>query len=355
MKKKILIRLSVVVFTLSIVLSSCKEQKITEGDRTTIDMSEPFTTINPNIVKKIHLNSTEPIGDISKFVSHDNYFYIMDFPAQTVWKFHENGDVIWKIHNVGNGVGEYAKLLDIDVLPNGDLCVLDLSKRKILRYDSDSCNYVSEIKLPGIALSFCAVDSATFLLNNAGGEKGININLGILSTDGMFNSIINAKYENEYLALGANPTHFWRSRDEIIYYDRFTPNFYIFSDSLSPFFSLVNCDIPNESDVENMVKATRGQDFTNDGIINDKIADTSYAYKTTEGLLLGLKTFPQKHIFKSIFDGKCYILDYNNQPDFRGAMIGAIGVFEDCFVTEKVPYEEDENQTLILYRMTDNS
>ncbi|WP_300502289.1 6-bladed beta-propeller [uncultured Duncaniella sp.] len=341
--------------TVTILLPSCSEGNNIDGSIPTVDLTGIQACVRPVVTKEIELktDSPNPIGDITKLICLDSCFFIMDRLNQTVWKFNESGHLLGKLRKVGATLGEYVDLYDMDLLPDGDLYLMDLSMRKIIRYDSDSFNLVSEIKIPGTALAFSAVDSTKFVFNNAGDKDGININLGIFKTSA--NNIkpcISAKQKDEYLALGANTTHLWRSGNEIIYYDRFTPDFYLLTaDSVLPYFSLLTEKIPTESQVENMIKATRGHDFSSAGMDGETIIDILYAYKNSVGLLFGLNTTPQQHIFQRFDNGKTYLLGTSDSPTVVGMMRGAVGVFGDSFVTVKLPSNDDENPSLILYSL----
>ncbi len=100
-----------------------------------------------------------------------------------------------------------------------------------------------------------------------------------------------------------------------------------------------------------MIKATRGHDFSSAGMDGETIIDILYAYKNSVGLLFGLNTTPQQHIFQRFDNGKTYLLGTSDSPTVVGMMRGAVGVFGDSFVTVKLPSNDDENPSLILYSL----
>lgn len=335
-------------------LFSCQDNGAEKIQPDAINLRDELSKISPVVVEEIKLKTDSLcfIGDISKLVSDDEYIYIMDSPNKTIWKFNESGTLTGKIQNIGSGPGEYSNIDDVDV-SDENLYIMDIAKHKILRYDKNSLNFVSEISIPTLTLAFSAVDSTSCFFNNIGGKEGIKTNIGSFNIHkGKITPLIKAKQKDEYLAFGANKTHLWRSGNNVIYYDRFTPDFYIIkSDSLMPYFTILTDDLPDMSQIENLIKATKGHDFSSDGGYGNLIKDVLYAYQTTYGILFGLNTSPQKHIYKRMTEPEAYILDTKGNSLFYGAMRGAMGVFKDKFVTIKLPDDIDENPSLLLYEI----
>lgn len=345
-------RISIYTLCAIVLLVSCKVDDKTHNGSVSIDIREVNSTIRPSVKREIKLSTDthDPIGDIIKFVGYDNYFFILDFPSRTIWKFSESGEFKGKLQNIGNGVGEYSMADDIDVFPNGDLCVMDINQRKILRYNGGSLDFISEFHYPGIALKLSAVDTTTYFFNNASTTNVIDIKLGRYKNSKKIEQIFKSKHKDEHLAMGANDTHLWRSGREVVYYDRFTPNFYhIMKDSVTPLFSIITDNLPTENDVPDLINATKRLDFSSGKMNNHTIMDVLYAYKLSNFVLFGLNTTPQQHILANIDNGTTYKLDLSDNPLFYGAMVGAVGIFKNCFVTTRMPSDDEANPSLILF------
>ncbi|MDE5961281.1 MAG: 6-bladed beta-propeller [Duncaniella sp.] len=334
------------------LLASCSKSISEKSeDILTIDLTQELTSTTPIVVREISLSTgdDDPIGHISKFVPTKDGFFIMDAFRNIVWKFSETGEIQGKLHNIGNGPGEYSSVGEIDVYPNGDLAILDFKTNKIHRYDG-LLKFVSSVEIPGKAINFTIGDSASYFLSKAGDKHEININLGHFNTsDGAIEPILKSKHKYENLAFGSGATHFWRSDDDVIFYNRFTPDFYLIrNDSVSPYFSISSDNIPDNDVVATLIKATMDHQYSCTGIDSATILDVSYAFKCGDILLLGLSSTPQQHICYRFSDNQMFSLNMNT-PSFYGALQGAIGVYQGCFVTNKQPLD-DGNPSILLYK-----
>ncbi len=106
--------------------------------------------------KKIELIPLETLdesllGEIKKIKITKNKIYILDTKQKTVFVFSSKGKFLNKICKVGQGQGEYVRLLDFDVFPNGNIELL--TGDKLLCYD-ETGNFKKEIKLPALATHF---------------------------------------------------------------------------------------------------------------------------------------------------------------------------------------------------------
>lgn len=334
------------------LLASCSKSISEKSeDILTIDLTQELTSTTPIVVREISLSTGEddPIGHISKFVPTKDGFFIMDAFRNTVWKFSETGEIQGKLHNIGNGPGEYSSVGEIDLYPNGDLAILDFKTNKIHRYDG-LLKFVSSVEIPGKAVNFTIGDSASYFLSKAGDKHEINMNLGHFNTsDGAIEPILKSKHKYENLAFGSGATHFWRSDDDVIFYNRFTPDFYLIrNDSVSPYFSISSDNIPDNDVVATLIKATMDHQYSFAGINPATILDVLYAFRNDDILLFGLSTTPQRHICYRFSDNQMFSLNMNT-PSFYGALQGAIGVYQGCFVTNKQPLDDGE-PSLLLYK-----
>lgn len=349
---KTILKSYLIIFFITLQTSCSKSSRNEDDvDVLTIDLTQALTPINPVIVEEIKLSTGNdgPIGHISKFVPTTDGFFIMDAFRKTIWKFNDAGESQGKLHRIGNGPGEYSCISEIDVYPNGDLALLDFKTGKIHRYDK-LLNFISSTKIPGGAIDFTVADSASYFLGKAGERLETNLNLGYFKTsNGVIEPIIKSNRKYEYLAYGSGPTHFWRSGDDVIFYNRFTPNFYLIKrDSISPYFSIISDNIPNNDDITKLINTTMDHQYSPEGIDAATIVDVLYAYKCDDVLLFGLKSIPQQHIYYRFSDNQMFWLRMNTPP-FYGALQGAIGVYKGCFVSNKQSLD-DEEPSLVLYK-----
>lgn len=347
---KVTLQSYLLIIFLALLTSCCRSLSEKFDDILTIDLTQELTSITPIVVREISLSTgNDPIGHMSKFVPAKDGFFIMDAFRNTIWKFSETGEKIGKLHSVGNGPGEYSCVSEIDVYPNGDLAVFDFKTGKIHRYDG-FLNFVSSIEIPGRACGFSIGSDTSYFVNKAGDKHELNINLGHFNTaDRAIEPIIKSKHKHENLAFGSGNTHFWRSGNDVIFYDRFTPDFYLIrNDSVSPYFSILSDDIPDSDVVKALVNATMDHQYSFSGIDAAMIIDVLYAFKCDDILLFGLHSTPSRHICYRFSDNQMFSLNMNTPP-FYGALQGAIGVYQDCFVTNKQPLD-DGNPSILLYK-----
>lgn len=348
---KITLQSYLLIIFLALLTSCNKSLSEKSEDILTIDLTQELTSTTPTVIREISLvtGDDDPIGHISKFLPTKDGFFIMDAFRNTIWKFSETGEKIGKLHNIGNGPGEYSSVGEIDVYPNGDLAVLDFKTNRILRYDG-FLNFVSSIEIPGKTGGFSIGGDASYFLNKAGDKHELNINLGHFNTaNGAIEPIIKSQHKHENLAFGSGSTHFWRSGNDIIFYNRFTPDFYLIrNDSVNPYFSILSDNIPDSDVVKTLVNATMNHQYSFSGVDPAMILDILYAFKCDDILLFGLGSTPQRHICYRFSDNKMFLLDMNTPP-FYGALQGAIGVYQGCFVTNKQPLD-DGNPSILLYK-----
>ena len=107
--------------------------------------SEFVDSIN---ITPLETNNDHLIGHIDKLICHDNRLFILDRSlAQSLFCFDLNGNIIFKINNVGKGPGEYSALKDFSIDKDNNRIVLyDLHQQKYLYYTLDGV-FVKEVKV----------------------------------------------------------------------------------------------------------------------------------------------------------------------------------------------------------------
>lgn len=140
------------IFGFLFLLASCVSKEA--------ELSSEFVTIKVSSERRINFSDVfeEPeiikleqcdsclIGDISKVIKDDSGFYILDRNrSEAIFKFDLKGNFIFKIDAKGEGPGQYMLAHDFDLLDKeGELIILDLNKRKFLRFNKNSGAFLEE-------------------------------------------------------------------------------------------------------------------------------------------------------------------------------------------------------------------
>ncbi len=101
------------------------------------------------------------IGEVSKVMFANGRYHILDRQVvKGVLVFDDQGQFLFKIRKRGRGPGEYAECYDMDVDEEGNIYVLDVNNRKIIRYDSNG-RFAEEhpYQIPSMGFSKIAQDT----------------------------------------------------------------------------------------------------------------------------------------------------------------------------------------------------
>lgn len=95
----------------------------------------------------LETNKESLIGDIDRLSVYNHRFYILDRQTNSILIFDDNGKFRTKIHNIGQGPGEYIGLMDFALdKKNQQLIVHSHRPYRIIYYDLDG-KYLHEEKL----------------------------------------------------------------------------------------------------------------------------------------------------------------------------------------------------------------
>lgn len=344
-----------ILFTSLITLIACGSQT-DKGDRTgyciTIDIAEDLPPMLIDTVTEVPL-VTPPglvVGELSKFLSYNDHFFIMDQRTHSLWKFNKDGHYLGHINNIGPGPAEYQSIRDFDIDNAGIIHILDLAGGKILCYSSENLAYLGENKFPGHALAFCAIDSTGYYFNRAATGNDFTIKLGIYHKgDNEIKSLISTDFPDEFQAVGSNPSYLWRSDSTVAFYNRFTSDIYtIRRDSILKFATLKSDNIPTSEQVARWINKGQKHDYS----IDADYFDISGIYFLDSGVFVTTQTLPKKYLYYNFADSKTYTI--SSSPHMYGVIRGAIGVFNNHFVTFRMP-QEDDNPSIVLYKITEKS
>ncbi|MDR0700697.1 MAG: 6-bladed beta-propeller [Tannerella sp.] len=120
--------------------------EIAERTPTVIALSE-FTTGMEAI--KLETSDSCLLGAISQLRISDKFLYIKDIHFDGIYKFDRNGEFIGRLHQKGQGPGEYIEISDfiIDEAQN-TLEIFDLQKKKLLIYNLSDFSFIKDISVP---------------------------------------------------------------------------------------------------------------------------------------------------------------------------------------------------------------
>ena len=174
-----------VVFFCLFLVSCTKVDRIKVSTKYSMDISDK-SLIKPDSslfesVEYIPLESTTQslIGEIHKILAMNNTFYILDRQfAKAIKVFDSKGKFQFEINKLGKGPGEYLYIYDFDIDAKGNIYVLDLGNKKVIKYNSKG-GFIEEFQLKFNALEFAVLDSVNFaffhVLNNGEVQNNISI------------------------------------------------------------------------------------------------------------------------------------------------------------------------------------
>lgn len=135
-------------------------------------------------VDYLKLDSSEPIGEISKMVVTRDKIFILDAHiAQQIFVFNKTGKLLFRIKNKGRGPKEYISIWDmqVDTIRN-EILLNDALARSYLYFSADDGQFIRREK--GIANCYVArIDSLYVNLQNNGQDFNDGENWAILITD----------------------------------------------------------------------------------------------------------------------------------------------------------------------------
>ena len=169
------------------------------------------------------------IGSINKILFQNNLFYIFDKLNKCIYTFNLKGEIISIINKEGNGPGEYAEIIDMDVDKDGNIYVADNGKTRIIKYIKGIAENYETIYVGEHFLEFCYLDNHLFLLSDLFNPQGEKIKLALFNEQNKtISHLLNYNLEgiSELDILRCSKHYFYRSGNKILYNQRFTPSIY---------------------------------------------------------------------------------------------------------------------------------
>ncbi|MCD8179397.1 MAG: 6-bladed beta-propeller, partial [Tannerellaceae bacterium] len=138
---------------------------------------------------KLELTDESLIGEITKLEIFEDRIYILDYNTKALFVFSIEGEYLFKIHQLGNGPGEYSQL-DFFTLDRERrrIYLTDLMSYFIIEYDLKG-NYISQVKIPYWNRGILPVSDDTYFIysNYVNNSTNLSHEFNMFYTDKAFN------------------------------------------------------------------------------------------------------------------------------------------------------------------------
>ena len=134
-----------------VCLFSCCQSSSRMGDSMAVvsdytDVVQDTSLFSNSHVFMLQQKEQSLIASIDHVIEHDSMYYILDKRTNQVLFYTHKGEFIHAINSVGNGPGEYIRLMDIALDPTSSQLVLLAYPSTLLYYDLDG-KYVRTVHL----------------------------------------------------------------------------------------------------------------------------------------------------------------------------------------------------------------
>jgi len=223
-----------------------------------IDSLKQIDELKLDKIIYIPLETTERclIGDITKIMFHNNYFYIADFIySKAVYVFDLDGKFVNRIGIYGKGPGEVIEPRDFDLDEEGNIYLYDNMSKKIVLYSvKGEVLKVFDVPIRFMEFSFIK-EGEVFFRNNIGEDK-LPLTLGLidLNKNIYYVNLESRKVFDDSSIINYSRHYFFRSNSTVFYNQRFTGNIYsLMQDgTITRTISIIGCNFPDESFVSKL-------------------------------------------------------------------------------------------------------
>lgn len=111
---------------------------------------------------KLETTTESLINKIDKIICRQDKIYVLDAKSAAIIVFDEQGRFLFAIRKKGKGPGEYTYLRDFDVDEVGNMYLVDLMTKNVLKY-SPKGTYISTIAQHSYVSNIAMLDSATYV------------------------------------------------------------------------------------------------------------------------------------------------------------------------------------------------
>lgn len=223
------VRIEVFIIILVNLLScNMKTNQELEREKTQVKILE----VNPSIydyksisdifqditVTKINTDSENLIGEISKIISINDFYFLLDQgPKHAVYCVNNSGEIVYKIQNIGEGLGEFLNIKNFSLnIEEQKIKIYTPGQRKILEFDMNTGDFLKEHKIENVfAIDFIETDEFYYWYND--GAAGLNPN-NLIITNKKF------EIENEFIKYSGpqdiigKSSNFYKNNNDILFY-----------------------------------------------------------------------------------------------------------------------------------------
>lgn len=198
----------------------------------------------------LETNDKSLISSITKILYKNETYYIFDRVQAMIFLFDANGSYITKIHNIGNGPGEYADISDFDLDADLNIYISSIVGKKIVKYEYPNYKSFTEYKTNATVMEI-AVDEKTgkiWASNIFQTEDGIC--LGLYS-NGKFIPVISSRGISDNANTSFKAQSFYKSGNNLFFNPRYSPYIYIIeNDEVRKYMKIVSENFIDDSDLE---------------------------------------------------------------------------------------------------------
>lgn len=167
------------------------------------------------------------IGEVDKLLYKNNQFFIYDeHVTKSVFVFDDKGKYLYKVNRLGNGPGEYAEPMDMDLDDQGNIHVWDNGSKKMIKYRNQGTAF-EETASDDRFLEFAFLDDKT-IFNKTYESGKVKSNIVIHDPlDGSKKAFLPVREFLDELSVPRRYNYsFFRSDNTILYYHRFSDDIY---------------------------------------------------------------------------------------------------------------------------------
>ncbi|MCD8044582.1 MAG: 6-bladed beta-propeller [Tannerellaceae bacterium] len=336
---------------------------------------------------KLELTDESLIGEVTKLEIFEDRIYILDYNTKALFVFSIEGKYLFKIHQLGNGPGEYSQL---------DFFTLDRERRRIYltdlmtyfikEYDLAG-NYISQVKIPYWNRGILPVSDNTYFIysNYVNNSTNLPHEFNMFYTDKAFN-ITKGYFPYNSKRIGNSARNFANPQQGNFYY--FKDHFYVFD-----IYKEIVYQIGPDELIPHICFDFKGESFKPDFLEKDPVVlneymkeksfySVSYCGESENYIFYSIgrswerwSGIYSKHtdiniLCNSFMDGDEFI-DFNIQAEYNSWLVSVESIESLCYKKEKFAQKKssgkfahvtegfskdidrEDNPVLVFYKLTD--
>jgi len=326
---KIILILSV----LCIFIVGCKRRVSTDSitciNGMNINAEKYVSSVFPNYeIIRLETVGESLIGqNINKIRKNDNKYFISSDKKELI-VFDNQGKFLGRIEKIGVGPGEYTSLRDFDVLPNGNIVILDVNK---LLFYSITGEFIKAIPLDITCFNIKVIDNDNFLIC-ATSQSHI---IYLINSDGQ---ILSKQLERENRRVLGKYHAFYAFGNEHIIYQQDLSNDFIFFNTKTNKFAQINL-LCNEDRILDIEEINKNFEYIENNP-NVKTISIISSYNDYMFFVVGSQTSGFKGYLMNTTDKSIHYMLNENTVDDIGftrnlSLLNSIGCSDskECFIT----------------------